>query len=194
MESRTTLGDIQHALEVLAIINELALTRGSLTYSTLYTKALASELVMPVRKLPSDQMLQLLERLQAIPCFPAADVASDLDLLRNAAARADDPLRSTYDVRARGHPRDRPRPARRPRQGQGRALHRRGRVLAAHRPRRPRAPRLPRQDARPAEGAPLLRGARLRRQDREALGGSPRAAIERALSRPHDYLACECCD
>lgn len=29
---------------------------------------------------------------------------------------------------------------------------------------------------------------------REALGGSPRAAIERALSRPHDYLACECCD
>lgn len=29
---------------------------------------------------------------------------------------------------------------------------------------------------------------------RGALGGSPRAAIERALSRPHDYLACECCD
>lgn len=29
---------------------------------------------------------------------------------------------------------------------------------------------------------------------REALGGSPRAAIERALSCPRDYLACECCD
>ena len=29
---------------------------------------------------------------------------------------------------------------------------------------------------------------------REALDGSPRAAIKRALSRLHDYLACECCD
>lgn len=56
-ESRTTLGNVQHALEVLAIINELALTRGSLTYSTLYTKALADELVISVRKLLSDRML-----------------------------------------------------------------------------------------------------------------------------------------
>lgn len=141
---------------------------------------------MSVRKLPSNRMLQLLERLQAIPCFPAADVASNLDFLHTTAARADGPLRSTYDS---AHEVNRPRPARRPRQGQGRALRQRGRVLAARRPRRPRAPRLAKTLVRPKEVFDAKIAA-----CREALDGSPRAAIERALSRPHDYLACECCD
>ena len=204
-QTQASLLDIQHALEILSVINDLALKRISLTYSTMYIKAIAGELsesaiikalLMAVRKLPSDGMLALLTRLKDIPILPSSILKSHVAALRAIIKRSSVPLRSSHDERN-----DLVRTS----------------VVAHKVVLNKSKAKLSDADAAYSELAERIEHtlsttlvAKLvspralpfseafiydnKSAVREAFGGAPRAAIERALSRPHDYLACTCCD
>lgn len=196
---------MQKALDLLMIINELTCLRPNLTYSSLYIKALAGELVdspivrelvSSVRRLSSDRMLQLLQRLRESPLLSCAEVDKNIRSLHTKFAGEGAPVRSSYDV---GH-----EIVRTLVKGQKVVLDKENKnidplvteytklvdrvdlILVSCMTKTIIAPRdICFHEALVFDGKSTFR---------DVLGGAPRAALERALSRPHDYLACACCD
>lgn len=204
-KSRRTLYELITALEILLLVNSFTHSRPTLTFSSLYIKALGGDLVdssvvrelmSSIRTLPSNQMLDLLIGLRQYPQFAPTEIEPVIELLSRKAAQSTQPLHSSHstgDGAFRTTVKD-----------QKVILDKASRVL----------------DPQTAEYTRIVDRVNLmftsymakalispkdicfyeilifdaRAAIRDAVGSAPRASLERALSRPHDYLACSCCD
>ena len=204
--ARESFHKLSNAIEVLSLMHSASPGKTNLTWSALYIRAMSGELVnspivrelsMSMRKLPSDALLTLLDNLSVIPSLDIKQEQKDLStLVETAASSSDAPLRSEYDIH---HETLRTTVIA---QKVSLSKHR----AALSKDDQEYSQLVDRFDAKlkdyfeenlvhPREIclSELLifdsKGAY-----RQTLGPSPRQAIERALTNPHDYLNCECCD
>ena len=203
-ETRSSLNGMFYALEVLRIVYSLVSSKTNLTWSTLYVKAMSGDLVestairelsLSVKKLPSDTMIKLLEALVYIPTLDLRDALSKLGnlLAKQSSSR---PLRTEHDTSDSTLQTT---------------------VIAQRVTLSKSKSALSVQDAaysKIVNSVDLTLREFLTRNIvfprelifnevlvfdpksscRDVLGPSPRQAVEHALSMPHDYLACECCE
>ena len=203
-ETRESLRTMFQALEVLQTIYVFAPSKANLTWSALYIKAMTGdlsqstvirELSLSVKRLPSDVMSNLLEALRPAPDLNLQDARAKLVSL-TAVHSTSGPLRSEHDANHSTL---------------------RTTIVAQKVSLSKDKATLSMQDT---EYSKIVNQIDLTLREfltkniispkelvlhevfvfdsksacRDALGPSPRQAIERALASPHDYLACECCE
>lgn len=203
-ETKDSLNGMFYALEVLRIVYSLVPSKANLTWSTLYIKAMSGdlaestaikELSLSIKKLPSDTMIKLIEALSEIPSLDLQNANSKLEKLKakypsSASFKTEhDASNSTLQTTV---------------VGQKVSLSKFKVKLSTQDAAYSKIVNqidltlkefLTRNIIFPKE---LILHEILvfdsKASCRDVLGPSPRQAIERALSSPHDYLACECCD
>ncbi len=198
--------EMSTSLEVMSIINSLAPTKAGLPWSKLYIQAMSgklkgsplmSELLLSVRTMASDVMMEFLEQAATHEPF-AADlkkIRTDLKNLISAQGTIKRPLRSEHDIRHATL---------------------RTTVVAQKVELSKQKAALSKQDteySKIVSRTDLMLKAFLNRclvdprelyfheiilfdsrvPFREVFSPSPRLAIERALTNPGTYLACDCC-
>lgn len=203
-QSHEALQGLSEALRVLSAIHTCSQSKTTLTWSMLYIKALSGELAestlirdlcLSVKKLPSDTMTTLVTSLAPIQGLDLSSERTSLSKLTSNAPNSA-PLHSEHD------------------------LHHstlRTTVVAQKVSLSKHKAALSQQDIdysklvnridlklREYFAAQIVQPKELPLHEilifdskaacRDALGPAPRQALERALSSPHDYLACECCD
>lgn len=202
-ETKESLDGMFYALEVLRIVYSLVPNKASLTWSTLYIKAMSGdlaestairELSLSIKKLPSDTMMKLIKALSEIPSLDLQNASSKLERLTakypsSASFRteynASNSILQTTIV------------------GQKVSLSKSKVALSTQDGAYSKIVNqidltlrefLTRNIVFPKE---LILHEILvfdsKASCRDVLGPLPRQAIERALHSPHDYLACECC-
>ena len=208
-------------LEVLNRIHDCAPSKSGLTWSTLYIKALSGDLAdspllrdlsLSVRKLSSDKMALFLSTLSTIQGLDLGSAVSDLAVLTNKANPASfsssvvpdacpsGPLRSEYDshhstVRTTVISQKVALTRHKAELSAADAAYSRfvtridlllKNFFSAHLTSHPPSLSIPFSEVLIFDSGKSAVS--------HALSGAPRAAVERALARPADYLACECCD
>ena len=193
------------AMEVLNIIQSSIPNKVHIPWSKLYLKGMAGDLVdsstlkdtlLSVRKLPSDTMIEILKRASTFAIFELDGVKTDLYELTRNAIDGSAPLRSEYDVHHETL---------------------RTTVVAQKVQLSKHKATLSKQDADYSKIVDRVDSALkefferylinpktlplheiflfdLKSPVREVFAPMPRQAVERALSAPHDYLDCDCCE
>ncbi|MCJ1417094.1 hypothetical protein MMC32_003433 [Xylographa parallela] len=193
------------AMEVLNIIQSSIPNKVHIPWSKLYLKGMAGDLVdsstlkdtlLSVRKLPSDTMIEILKKASTFAIFELDGVKTDLYELTRNAIDGSAPLRSKYDVHHETL---------------------RTTVVAQKVQLSKHKATLSKQDADYSKIVDRVDSALkefferylinpktlplheiflfdLKSPVREVFAPMPRQAVERALSAPHDYLDCDCCE
>ena len=159
--------------------------------------ALVRELSLSVKKFPSDVMEKLFQELKNIPTLDLTGIHTSLSNLLNSNGTTSAPLRSEYDLDDRSTLRTTVI-------AQKVSLSKQKASLSAHDKEYSKVVNRTDLALREFLTRYLVHPKELVLHEilvfdskavcREALGPQPRQAIERALSTPHDYLACECCE
>ena len=202
-KSQKSLHGLSDSLQVLSTIHALTGNKSALTWSTLYIKAMSGELAesplvrelsMSVKKMPSDVMVFLLESLSSTPALKLSNVLSSLKKLvtKSKSPRA---LRSEHDVQNTT--------LRTTVVAQKVSLSTHKEALSAQDAEYSKLVNRVDRELRGFFTKNLIRPKDLcfheilifdsKNACRDALGPAPRQVVERALSSPHDYLACDCC-
>ncbi|MCJ1478915.1 hypothetical protein MMC13_007599 [Lambiella insularis] len=199
---------LQHLTDALDVFNRIQFcipTKSRIPWSKLYLKGLSGELtdssiikdmLLSVRKMPSDRMYAMLEQTSKTTILDLHDVQTDLGDLRRAMKPDQGPLRSEYDVHHETL---------------------RTTVVAQKVQLSKHKSTLSKQDAQYSKIVDRVDGALkgffakyliqpkqlplhevflfdLKVPVRDVFAPAPRQAVERALSTPHDYLDCDCCE
>ena len=192
-------------MEIFNIIQSSLASKARIPWSNLYLKGIAGdlgdssilrELLLSVRKLPSDTMIEMLKNASPFTILDLDGIKLDLYALTRAASNGGAPLRSEYDVHHETL---------------------RTTVIAQKVHLSKHKATLSKQDADYSRIVDRIDStlkdffARylinpktlplheiflfdLKSPSREVFAPMPRQAVERALGAPHDYLDCECCD
>ena len=187
------------------MIHSYAAAKTSLTWSTLYTKAMSAELAdstvvrelsLSVKKFPSNIMGNLLEDLETVSTLDLANIRASLSTLLASHGSTGAPLRSEHDL---DHSTLRTTVI-----AQKVSLSKEQATLSAQDKEYSKLVNRIDLALREFFTEHLINPKELVLHEvlmfdskgtcREALGAQPRQAIERALSTPHDYLACDCCE
>lgn len=203
-KNRSALAGICNAVKTLRVLQSFLSTKTAATFSELYIKAISGKLLdstalretlLSIKKMPSDVMLLMIQALSNVhPKF--SDLLRNLEELVNSQVDETAPLRSEHDVR---HTTLRT-------------------TVVAHKVELSKqASALSKQDREYSEIVNRVDGALreyfnqslvnpkdlflhevliydAKAPYRDAFTPKPRFAVERALSSPHDYLACNCCE
>ena len=193
------------AMEVLNIIQSSIPNKVHIPWSRLYLKGMAGDLadssilketLLSVRKLPSDIMIEMLKKASTIAILELGGAETDLYELTRSTIEGNAPLRSEYDVHHETL---------------------RTTIVAQKVQLSKHKATLSKQDANYSKivdridsalkeffGSYLINPKALPLHEiflfdlkspvREVFAAMPRQAVERALSVPHDYLDCDCCD
>ena len=202
-KSQEFLEGLSDALHVLSEIHAATGSKSAPSWSTLYIKAMSGELgdspmvrevSMSVKKMPSDKMLPLLESLSSISRL---NLAGSLSSLKKLMAKNDstEPLRSEHD--------DQHSTLRTTVVGQKVSLKSHKEALSTQDAEYSKLVGRIDLEIRGFFTKNLVRPRDLclcetlvfdsKNAIRDALSPAPRHAVERALSSPVDYLACDCC-
>lgn len=203
-ESRSALAGILAAIETLGFLQSFSTTKPASPWSELYIKAMSGELgeaavlresLLMVKKMPSDTLTQLLSGLSESP-EAIAEILDDLNLLTRKNQNTAAPMRSEHDIRH-----DTLRTT----------------VVAQKVELSKQTAALSQQDK---DYSKIVNRVDVALRDyfherlidpkdlflhevliydakspyRDVFMPRPRFAVERALSSPHDYLGCNCCD
>jgi len=203
-ESRSALAGILAAIETLGFLQSFSTTKPASPWSELYIKAMSGELgeaavlresLLMVKKMPSDTLTQLLSGLSESP-EAIAEILDDLNLLTRKNKNTAAPMRSEHDIRH-----DTLRTT----------------VVAQKVELSKQTAALSQQDK---DYSKIVNRVDVALRDyfherlidpkdlflhevliydakspyRDVFMPRPRFAVERALSSPHDYLGCNCCD
>lgn len=203
-ESRIALASIFTAIETLGFLQCFSTTKPASPWSDLYIKAMSGELgeasvlresLLMVKKMPSDTLIQLLSELSESQ-VEMADILKDLNLLTKKSKATAAPMRSEHDIRHATL---------------------RTTVVAQKVELSKQTSSLSQQDKdyskivnrvdvalREYFTERLINPKDLFLHEvliydakspyRDVFMPRPRFAVERALSSPHDYLGCDCCD
>ncbi|MCJ1391720.1 hypothetical protein MMC18_004585 [Xylographa bjoerkii] len=193
------------AMEILNIIQSSIPSKALIPWSKLYLKGIAGDLadssilretLLSVKKLPSDTMIKMLEKASTFAILELDGVKSELYELIHTATDGIAPLRSEYDVHHETV---------------------RTTVIAQKVQLSKHKATLSKQDADYSKIVDRIDSSLkeffatyflnpkklalheifhfdLKSPCREVFAPMPRQAVERALSAPHDYLDCDCCD
>ena len=204
-QGRKALHDLQGAIVVLHTVQASIPSKIKTPWSKLWLKAMSGdladsaivrELLLSVRKLPSDAMTKVLSEISKHAIADVADLQRDLNDLLSTTKDTTIPLRSEYDVHHETL---------------------RTTVIAQKVSLSRHRSTLSKEDAAyskivdrvdellqlyfgryliPPKSLPLheIFLFDIRSPAREVFAPAPRQAVERALSAPHDYLDCDCCD
>ena len=203
-QSHETLQRLSEALQVLSAIHNCSSSKTTLTWSMLYIKALSGELAestlirelcLSVKKFPSDTMTALLTLLIPIPGLDLSSERSSLSkLTSNAPTKA--PLHSEHDLH---HSTLRTTVV-----AQKVSLSKHKAALSKQDTEYSKLVNRIDSKLREYFTAHIVDPKELPLYEvlifdskapcRDALGPAPRQVLERALSNPYDYLACECCE
>ena len=198
---------------ILKAINVLFRTQATLTlksktpWSEMYIQAMCGELtgsaafdeiMVSVKKLPSDTMKALLDDLAGMPAtlaFKMAEIVTELEQVINSLEDPRIPLRSAYDVH---HETLRTTVV-----AQKVSLSKNTSTLSAQDSAYTKIVDRIHENLRSYFESSLVNPRDLflneilifdsKSPHREVFAPKPRYAVERALSSPHDYLGCECC-
>ena len=202
-KSQAGLKCLYMALQALSIIHSVIGSKSPLTWSALYIKAMSGdlaegplvrELCLSVKKLPSDRMLTLLESLGRIALLKTS---SSLTSLKKLLAKSEPgrSLRSEHDVQ---HSTVRTTVV-----AQRVSLSTHKEALSSQDAEYSKLVNRVDLELRGFFAKHLIKPRDLclhevlifdsRNACRDALCPAPRLVVERALSSPHDYLACDCC-
>ena len=203
-QGQQSIGNLVLSLEVIDVIQACISTKSAITWSKLYVKGLSGELfdsplvreiLLLVRKLPSDRMLDMLKKLSFNPILDFGSVRSDLEVLMAVAANSGASLHSEYDVH---HETLRTTVV-----AQKVSLSRHRSVLSKDDTAYSRLVDRVNEGLQDFFKEHLIRPKDLPLHEiflfdlkspcRYAFMPLPRHAVERALSAPHDYLNCDCC-
>lgn len=203
-ESRSALAGILAAIETLGFLQSFSTTKPASPWSELYIKAMSGELgeaavlresLLMVKIMPSDTLTQLLSGLSESP-EAIAEILDDLNLLTRKNKNTAAPMRSEHDIRH-----DTLRTT----------------VVAQKVELSKQTAALSQQDK---DYSKIVNRVDVALRDyfherlidpkdlflhevliydakspyRDVFMPRPRFAVERALSSPHDYLGCNCCD
>jgi len=203
-EGRVALAGILAAIETLGFLQSFSTTKPTSPWSELYIKAISGELgeaavlresLLMVKKMPSDTLTQMLSELSE-PEESMAEILEDLNLLTKRTGNTATPLRSEHDIRH-----DTLRTT----------------VVAQKVELSKQTSALSQQDKEYSKivnrvdvalrayfNERLINPKDLFLHEvliydakspyRDVFMPRPRFAVERALSSPHDYLGCDCCD
>ena len=203
-QTRKSFEDLLIALDVLSQVQSYTSDLPSLTWADLYVQGMSGtlsnspelrQIMLLVRKLPSDTMQDMLERIADTPSIRVAEIQSDLSILTADLRSNGTPLRSEYDdhhdslqtaiVGQRVQLKRRKATLSKGDASYSAIVDRVEAVLNGFFGRYLIDPKdLPLHEI-------LLVDSR--NACKEAFAPAPRAAVERALSAPRDYLACDCC-
>ena len=203
-QTRRSLEDLLVALDILSQVQSYTSDLPDLTWADLYIQGMSGiladsselrQIMLLVRKLPSDTMQDMLERIADCPRIDIAEIQSDLSTLTVDLSRNGDPLRSEYDdhhdslqttiVGQKVQLKKRKTTLSKGDASYSAIVNRVNTLLNAFFERYLIDPKdLPLHEI-------LLVDSR--KACKEAFAPAPRAAVERALSAPRDYLACDCC-
>ena len=204
VSGQKALNDLLRALDLLYTIQMSISDRSRLRWSEVYVKGFSTgfaqstyirDILLSIKKLPSNIMEDMLDELPKIADFDFSDIKSDLKQL-SAAADSSGPLRSEFDMHHEVV---------------------RTTVVAQKVALSKHKPALSKQDTAYSKVVyrihDLLKKVfdqclinpkdlvlheiflfDLKSSCRDAFSPLPRFAVERALSVPHDYLDCDCCD
>ncbi|MCJ1397010.1 hypothetical protein MMC11_000202 [Xylographa trunciseda] len=204
-EGTKSMKNLVEAIEVLNIIQSSIPNKAHVPWSKLYLKGMAGdltdssilrELLLSVRKLPSDTMIKILKKVSTCAILELDGVETDLSDLTHRASDGSTPLRSEYDV-----------------------YHEtlRTTVVAQKVQLSKHKATLSKQDADYSKIVDRINSVLkdfftrylinpktlplheiflfdLKSPCREVFAPMPRQAVERAWNAPHDYLDCDCCD
>ncbi|KAL8824564.1 MAG: hypothetical protein Q9191_004967 [Dirinaria sp. TL-2023a] len=203
-KSRSAIAGICNAVKTLWVLQSFLSNKTTATFSELYIKAISGKLsdsttlretLLSTKKMPSNVMLLMIQALSNIhPTF--SDLLRNLRELVGSQVDKAAPLRSEYDVRHNTL---------------------RTTVVAQKVELSKQASALSKQDKEYSEIVNRVDGALreyfnnslvnpkdlflheiliydAKTPHRDAFTPKPRFAVERALSSPHDYLACDCCE
>lgn len=204
-ETRIALASIFTAMETLGFLQSFSTTKPASPWSDLYIKAMSGELgeasvlresLLMVKKMPSDALVQLLSELSEYQ-EGMADILKDLNFLtKKNKATAAAPMRSEHDIRHATL---------------------RTTVVAQKVELSKHSSALSQQDK---DYSKIVNRVDIALREyfherlidpkdlflhevliydakspyRDVFMPRPRFAVERALSSPHDYLGCDCCD
>ena len=203
-EGQMCLHDLLGALEVISNIQSSISDKPGMKWSELYIKGMSANLadsnyirglLLSVRKMPSDRMEAMLNKISDIPTLDLSTTISDLQSMTTSINGAG-PLRSEFDIRHETL---------------------RTTVVAQKVELSKHKAALSKQDAAYSK---LINRVNTTFQDffteylinpkdlvfheiflfdlkspsRDVFAPAPRYAVERALSAPHDYLDCDCCE
>ena len=203
-ETREKLFALSQTLETIRIIYSFMPDASNPTWSTLYIKAMSGdlaestvirELSLYLKRLPSNTMAQLFDALLSVPILELSQLRSALDsLLAEQTSTA--PLRSEHDQQQST--------LRTTVVAQKVSLSKHQATLSALDTKYSKLVNNIEGEIRRFLTVNLVAPKELVLNEififdskalcRDVLGPSPRKAIERALSTPHDYLDCECCE
>ena len=204
-QGQSSLYHLSLSLDVIYSIQGCLPTKTPISWSKLYIKGMSGELVdsplirdllLSVRQLPSDRMTDLLNKLSPIETLDISHIKSDLHTMTEETTNGGLPFHSEYDVH---HETLRTTVV-----AQKVSLSRHKSALSKEDATYSRLVDrvnltleefFKRYLVRPKD-LPLheIFLYDLKAPCREAFMPLPRHAVERALSTPHDYLACDCCE
>ena len=203
-ETRKSIEDLLAALDILSQVQSYTSDLPGLTWADLYVQGMSGNLsnspelrqiMLLVRKLPSDTMQDMLERIADNPSIDVAELQSDLGIVTIDLNKNGDPLRSEYD--------DRHDSLQTAIVGQKVQLERRKATLSKGDASYSAIVDRINDHLNAFFGRYLIDPRELPLQEillvdsrkacKEAFAPAPRAVVERALSSPRDYLACDCC-
>ena len=203
-EGHERIQSILQALQVISTLQSFISSDNSSTWSALYISgmsgdlrdsAIVKELILAVKKLPSNIMRDLLARLSTYPLHDIPDILLDLNNLLAAQDPAASPLRSEHDIHHRTL---------------------RTTIVAQKVSLRSHTSALSSQNLAYSDLVTRFSTQLthflytslvdprsiflneiliydLKSPHRDVFKPKPRHAIERSLSMPHDYLGCNCC-
>lgn len=201
-EGHKRLRAIIHALEVICVFQSYLASKSVTPWSELYVSGMSGKLqdssiinetLFSIRRLPSDAMEDLLVKLSAFQIPGLSAVLNDLETLTSPLLQ---PLRSSHAIHQRT--------LRTTVVAQKVELSAQSSTLSpqdlAYSEIVDRTHNLMRQYLRITLVNPAdiflheILVHDLKSPLRDVFAPKPRAAVERALSSPHDYLGCDCCD
>jgi origin recognition complex subunit 3 len=212
--ARTRLLALLDALRVLHAIHAYTSAKNPLTWSTLYTKSMAGqlaesplfrELLLVLRKLPSDSMQALLSALSSIDSVQLGTVRKDLDrlLARAQTTGSKDKTANLQPIVLRSAHDPSHSTTRTTVLSQKISLTQTQSALSPLDTEYSRLSTRVHSLIRNYFTATLLAPVEIPLSEilifdtktavTNVLGAAPRAAMERAMARPGDYLACDCC-